>query len=85
MAVPRAHAYACAAPHTPTPAPMPGPRPCLRLRPGAKRRVGVCPGCCSVCKRSEWLCVEAVRSTASTAAAAEPKAVEKILRSEVGF
>ena len=36
-------------------------------------------------KRSEWLCVEAVRSTASTAAAAEPKAVEKILRSEVGF
>ena len=33
---------------------------------------------------SAWLWVEAVRSTASTAAAAEPKAVEKKLRLEVG-
>ena len=35
-------------------------------------------------EESAWLCVEAVR-TAFTAAVAEPKAVEKKLRSEVGF
>ena len=35
-------------------------------------------------EESVWLCVETVRSTASTAAAAEPKAVEKKWRSEVG-